>query len=347
MHREFVFYTGAELGPGARGLCGGSGPKAEGSPTRGRESGLRAIGTGAQAEDQLRGAPHSQPIPWLPERIWLKPWVPACFWDGLGVESEARWGSELINLPLDRPGNRDWHGSKIPVEEKKREEDGTNQGRKGRRKGGEGLLAYAFGPLPVTLIERNVVSRSQLSWEGVAEEDGSWWLMVDWWWLMEVAVWEGDYEVERGRSAIDRLLAIDEEVKEGEGQPVGRTRGRKRRWAPGYRETEAWQVVSLQRKPGNTWEGSKYDPRKQVMASKGGDHALEGMGSREEDTDRAGVEGVGSGGRRSWNADYGDIIRAGGGCGGRFGGFDGFCWLGGGAHQGQSGWSKTTGATNL
>ncbi|CAH7669625.1 hypothetical protein PPACK8108_LOCUS4266 [Phakopsora pachyrhizi] len=46
---------------------------------------------------------------------------------------------------------------------------------------------------------------------------------------------------------------------------------------------------------------------------------FEGMGSMEEDTDRAGVEAAGSGGRRSWNGDDGDIIRAGGGCGGKFG----------------------------
>ncbi|CAH7682563.1 hypothetical protein PPACK8108_LOCUS15531 [Phakopsora pachyrhizi] len=71
----------------------------------------------------------------------------------------------------------------------------------------------------------------------------------------------------------------------------------------------------------------------------------------------------GSGVRRSWIGNDGDIIRAGGGCGRRFGkgGAErGFCWilqdfeeegvaqkLGGGAHQGQSGWSKTTGAVDL
>lgn len=95
----------------------------------------------------------------------------------------------------------------------------------------------------------------------------------------------------------------------------------------------------------------------------------------------------GSGVRRSWKGDDGDIIRAGGGCGGRNGkgrmgkggagsapevlgvGFwwilqdfeeegvtvEGNGWhhwkegqkLGGGAHQGRSGWSKTTGATDL
>ncbi|KAI8457002.1 hypothetical protein BY996DRAFT_8393163 [Phakopsora pachyrhizi] len=77
----------------------------------------------------------------------------------------------------------------------------------------------------------------------------------------------------------------------------------------------------------------------------------------------------------SWIGDDGDIIRAGGCCGGRIGkgGAErGFCWisqdfeeegvavkengwrhwkeeqkLGGDAHQGQSGWSKTTGATDL
>ncbi|CAH7674686.1 hypothetical protein PPACK8108_LOCUS9608 [Phakopsora pachyrhizi] len=95
----------------------------------------------------------------------------------------------------------------------------------------------------------------------------------------------------------------------------------------------------------------------------------------------------GSGVRRSWKGDDGDIIRAGGGCGGRNGkgGIGkggagsapevlrvGFWWilqdfeeegvtvegngwhhwkegkkLGGGAHQGRSGWSKTTGVTDF
>ncbi|KAI8458611.1 hypothetical protein BY996DRAFT_6539742 [Phakopsora pachyrhizi] len=74
--------------------------------------------------------------------------------------------------------------------------------------------------------------------------------------------------------------------------------------------------------------------------------------------------------RKSWIGDDGDIIRAGGGCGGRFGkggaksapgaciggvavGGNGWLYwkegqkLGGGAHQGQSSWSKITGATDL
>ncbi|KAI8450724.1 hypothetical protein BY996DRAFT_8688939 [Phakopsora pachyrhizi] len=79
----------------------------------------------------------------------------------------------------------------------------------------------------------------------------------------------------------------------------------------------------------------------------------------------------GSGVRRSWIGDDGDIIMAGGGCGGRIGkggtesapgdfeeegvAVEENGWghwkegqkSGGGAHQGQSGWSKTTGATNL
>ncbi|KAI8459517.1 hypothetical protein BY996DRAFT_6489866 [Phakopsora pachyrhizi] len=93
-----------------------------------------------------------------------------------------------------------------------------------------------------------------------------------------------------------------------------------------------------------------------------------------------GLEEVGSGGRRSWIENDGDITRAGGGCGGRFGkrgkkkwrgtecstgliienwdegvivGENGWGYwkkeenLGGGVHQVQSDWSKITGAMGL
>ncbi|KAI8452228.1 hypothetical protein BY996DRAFT_6593182 [Phakopsora pachyrhizi] len=116
--------------------------------------------------------------------------------------------------------------------------------------------------------------------------------------------------------------------------------------------------------PGVQKSGQIFDscPANKASWTEGGQGLL-------QDMDGAGVKAAGSGGRRSWNGDDGDIIRAGGGCGGRFGkggvesapGLlrEGFCWillgfeekgektLGGGAHQGQSGWSKTTGAMDL
>ncbi|KAI8445164.1 hypothetical protein BY996DRAFT_6503404 [Phakopsora pachyrhizi] len=120
---------------------------------------------------------------------------------------------------------------------------------------------------------------------------------------------------------------------------------------------------------------------KKVLASKGGDHALACVldwiraGLSEDRRHKEG--GYGWSGRMAWRGGRWQWCKeeAGGGCGGRIckGGAErGFCWisqdfeeegvaveengwrhwkeeqkLGGGAHQGQSGWSKTTGAMDL
>ncbi|CAH7666748.1 hypothetical protein PPACK8108_LOCUS1099 [Phakopsora pachyrhizi] len=191
----------------------------------------------------------------------------------------------------------------------------------------------------------------------------------------------------------ERMGGVDEEEEEGAGWKgkMGAVCGQA---APAPEQREAKSDRASGAGPGRVIpeRGSKYDPRTMqgvldwIRAGLFEDRGIRRMGMDGAEEGHGRLTG-GSGVRRSWKGDDGDIIRAGGGCGGRNGkgrmgkggaesapgvlrvGFwrilqdfeeegvtvEGNGWhywkegqtLGGGAHQGRSGWSKTTGAMDF
>ncbi|CAH7667991.1 hypothetical protein PPACK8108_LOCUS2449 [Phakopsora pachyrhizi] len=275
-------------------------------------------------------------------------------------ESGARGVAEI-------PGSERGRGGSVRTKENKEGKEGVG-----------GVLTNTLCLLPVTPVSGNVVSRARPcigAFDIVVEVPFA--AKTDHWFL-RLSTTKGESMVVRLLATEGELLVVKFGVKKSGRNPGGEI-------LPGAQKSG--QIFDSCPGSGRKMAFLEFSGRnfleEQVLASKGGDHALACVldwiraGLSE---DRRHKEG-GYGWRgESWIGDDGDIIRAGGGCGGRIGkggqekgGAErGFCWisqdfeeegvaveengwhhwkeeqkLGGGAHQGQSGWSKTTGATDF
>ncbi|CAH7687535.1 hypothetical protein PPACK8108_LOCUS22333 [Phakopsora pachyrhizi] len=303
------------------------------------------------------------------------------------LESGASGALSADPSPSKIPGLERGRGGSVRMKENKEGKEGVG-----------GVLTNTLCLLPVTPVSGNVVSSARPC-------IGAFDIVVEVPFVAKTDHWFLRLSTTKGELMVVRLLATEGELlvevwwrKRGRRLITDEVCGRPRWEEPGRSgDRVSGEILPGAQKSGQIFDSCPGSGRKmaylefsgrnfleeQVLASKGGDHALACVldwiraGLSE---DRRHKEG-GYGWRgESWIGDDGYIIRAGGGCGGRIGkggqekgGAErGFCWisqdfeeegvaveengwphwkeeqkLGGGAHQGQSGWSQTTGATDL